>query len=160
MAVDIEELYRKYSPLVRRRCLQLVRDESMADDLTQEVFVNCLVYQERIRGEYPSSLLFRIATNQCLNALRSLRRHPVDRSEEVLLAIARSDEEHGAYEARTVLDRIFRSESESTRVIAVLYHLDGMTLKEVAAETGLSISGVRKRLLALRARAQGMKEIE
>ena len=42
-----------------------------------------------------------------------------------------------------------------TGVIAVLHHVDGMTLEEVAAEVGLSVSGVRKRLRTLKARLPG-----
>jgi len=159
VAIDVEELYRRFAPMVRRRCLQLVRDAAMADDLTQEVFVNCLRFQERLSGEYPSSLLFRMATNASLNALRAAKRRPGNRNEEVLLSIACQDEGQGAFEARSVLDRIFSREQESTRVIAVMYHLDGMTLDEVAKETGMSISGVRKRLLKLREHVQELREV-
>ena len=35
--------------------------------------------------------------------------------------------------------------------MAVMHLLDGMTLEEVAAEFGLSVSGVRKRLRTLKA---------
>jgi RNA polymerase sigma-70 factor (ECF subfamily) len=35
--------------------------------------------------------------------------------------------------------------------MAVLHYVDGMTLEQVARECGLSVSGVRKRLRALRA---------
>lgn len=159
MSIDVEELYRRYAPMVRRRCLQLVRDAALADDLTQEVFVSCIRFQSRLSGDYPSSLLFRMATNHSLNALRSIKRRPADRDEEVLLSIASQDEHHAAYEARTVLDRIFSREQESTRVIAVMYHVDGMTLEEIGKETGLSISGVRKRLTTLRSRVQALKEV-
>jgi RNA polymerase sigma-70 factor (ECF subfamily) len=34
--------------------------------------------------------------------------------------------------------------------MAVLHFLDGMTLEEVAGECGMSVSGVRRRLRALR----------
>ena len=40
---------------------------------------------------------------------------------------------------------------------AILHYLDGMTLEETARETGLSVSGVRKRLSALR---KTLKELE
>jgi RNA polymerase sigma-70 factor, ECF subfamily len=54
-------------------------------------------------------------------------------------------------EARSVLRRIFSREKESTRTIAVMHLLDGLTLEEIAAEVGMSVSGVRKRLRTLRA---------
>ena len=34
--------------------------------------------------------------------------------------------------------------------MAVLHYVDGLTLEEVAEETGMSVSGVRKRLRGLR----------
>ena len=34
--------------------------------------------------------------------------------------------------------------------MAVLHYVDGLTLEQVASETGLSVSGVRKRLNRLR----------
>jgi RNA polymerase sigma-70 factor (ECF subfamily) len=159
VSLDVESLYLRYAPLVRRRCQQLLRDAALSDDAVQEVFVNCLRRQDDMTAEYPSSLLFRMATNVCLNILRSRHRHPETRDEEVLLSIASQADEGSALEARSLLARIFGKEEESTRVMAVMYHLDGMTLEEVAKETGMSISGVRKRLLGLRSRVQSMKEV-
>jgi RNA polymerase sigma-70 factor, ECF subfamily len=46
----------------------------------------------------------------------------------------------------------------STRVMAVLHYLDGLTLEEVSAEVGLSVSGVRKRLRGLQERRQLERE--
>ena len=56
-----------------------------------------------------------------------------------------------------MLDRIFQNERPSTRTMAVMHLLDGLTLEEVAAETGLSVSGVRKRLRTLRS---NVRELE
>ena len=52
--------------------------------------------------------------------------------------------------ARSLLGRLFARHRESTRVIATLHFVDGLTLEEVAEEVGMSVSGVRKRLRALR----------
>ena len=49
-----------------------------------------------------------------------------------------------------LLDRLFGRHPASSRTIAVLHHIDGLTLDQVARETGLSVSGVRKRLRRLR----------
>jgi RNA polymerase sigma-70 factor (ECF subfamily) len=40
--------------------------------------------------------------------------------------------------------------------MAVLHYVDGLTLEQVAAETGLSVSGVRKRLKKLRQTLTGI----
>ena len=41
--------------------------------------------------------------------------------------------------------------------MAVLHYVDGLTLEQVAAETGLSVSGVRKRLRKLRVDLAGVR---
>jgi RNA polymerase sigma-70 factor (ECF subfamily) len=148
--VDVEALSRRYGPMVLRRCRRLLGDENDALDACQDVFVRVLERRSRLDDRYPSSLLYRIATNVCLNRLRDCRRNPVTHDEVVLYDIARAEEPGATSEARLLLTRLFGRHPESSRTIAVLHFVDGLTLEEVAGETGLSVSGVRKRLRALR----------
>jgi len=148
--MDVEALYQRYGPMVMRRCRQLLRDEDQAMDASQDVFVQLLKNRKRLKADYPSSLLYRMATNLCLNRIRDQRRRGETRDEEVLLRIADWDDLEGRLEARSVLERLFGQQRESTRTMAVLHYVDGMTLEEVAGEVGLSVSGVRKRLRGLR----------
>ena len=149
--VDVEALSRRYGPMVFRRCRRLLGDEDDAHDACQDVFVRVLEHRSTLDVRYPSSLLYRIATNVCLNRLRDNRRNPVTRDDAVLYQIARAEEPGATSEARLLLARLFGRHPESSRTIAVLHFVDGLTLEEVAGETGLSVSGVRKRLRALRA---------
>ncbi|HEX6736821.1 MAG TPA: sigma-70 family RNA polymerase sigma factor [Vicinamibacteria bacterium] len=144
--LDVEDLYQRYGPMVLRRCRRLLGDEDEALDVAQEVFVRLLQQRRRLSAEYPSSLLFRIATNLSLNRLRDQRRRPVLPGDEALHHIAVRED----LDAPLLLDRLFRRHPESTRTMAVLHHVDGMTLEQVARECGMSVSGVRKRLRALR----------
>jgi RNA polymerase sigma-70 factor (ECF subfamily) len=138
--------------MVLRRCRQILRDEQHSLDAMQDVFVRLLAHEKTLEATAPSALLFRIATNVCLNRLRSQRRHPENREEELLHSIAGLEDAENRSSARRFLERLFGQEVESTQTIAVLHLLDGMTLEEVAKEVGLSVSGVRKRLRTLRAR--------
>ncbi|MDH4272279.1 MAG: ECF-type sigma factor, partial [Candidatus Aminicenantes bacterium] len=54
--------------------------------------------------------------------------------------------------AGNLLDCVLKEAKESTRQVAVMYFVDGMTIKEIAATVKLSISGVHKRLEKLRRR--------
>ena len=142
--------------MVLRRCRRLLRDEGQALDACQDVFVRLIEHRARLDARYPSSLLYRMATNVCLNRLRDSRREPLTRDEALLDEIARAEEPGGASEARLLLARLFGRHPESSRTIAVLHYVDGLTLEEVAAETEMSVSGVRKRLRALRASLKDM----
>jgi RNA polymerase sigma-70 factor (ECF subfamily) len=158
-SLDVEDLYRRYGPMVLRRCRWMLRDESWARDAMQDVFVQLLRRQDVLTVDHPSSLLHRMSTNICLNLLRSRKRRPEDSDDELLMRIASADDHGRAIEARSVLDRLFGREKESTRTIAVMHLLDGYTLEEVARETGLSVSGVRKRLRALRAHVRELEAL-
>ena len=148
--IDVEALFHRYGPMVIRRCRKLLRNEEDAMDVAQEVFVRLLKNQTRMNAKYPSSLLYRIATNLCLDRIRHMNSRPATSDEEILFTIADTDEFETAIEARSTLGYLFGKHRESSRVIAILHFLDGMTLKQVAEEVGMSVSGVRKRLRSMR----------
>ena len=158
MAVDVESLYRRFGPMVYRRCHNLLRDADAARDATQDVFVQVLRRQATLDDTAPSSLLWRIATNVCLNRLRTRKRKPED-APTLLDAIAHADDLEADTGMRQLLVRVFDREPASTRAMAVMLHVDGMTLDEVAEAVGLSVSGVRKRLRALSARVASLPEV-
>lgn len=161
MEIDVEAQYRLYGPMVLRRCRRLLGDESSATDAMHDVFVQLIRAGDRFDDRAPSALLYRMATNVCLNRLRTRRRRPETRDEELLNELAGLEDTESQSFARRWLDRLFAREPASTRTIAVLHFIDGMTHEEVAAEVGMSVSGVRKRLRTLRDRAfaaEGGKE--
>ena len=137
--------------MVMRRCRQLLKEENEALDATQDVFVQILKRRDRLEMTHPSSLLYRIATNLCLNRIRDRQRRATMPGDGFLERVAVLDDTEPRLEARSVLERLFGRHQESTRTMAVLHFQDGMTLEEVAGEVGMSVSGVRKRLRGLRA---------
>jgi RNA polymerase sigma-70 factor (ECF subfamily) len=153
MAVNIDSLYRTHGPMVLRRCRTLLRDENKAVDAMHDVFVELLRRESRLDARAPAGLLLATATNVCLNRLRSERRRPEDPDDDLLarIALLGSSAENLSL-ARRALDRIFGGEPASTRLIAVLLYVDRLTLEDVAAEVGMSVSGVRKRLRTLKQR--------
>ncbi len=142
--------------MVLRRCRRLLNDEDRALDAMQEVFVNLIRNRVKLTGSYPSSLLYRMATNVCLNMIRDEKRKQVTHDSDALDAIALYDDAEDRIGVADLLDRIFERDPASSREIAVLHYVDGMTLAEVAHEVGLSVSGVRKRLKKLQASAQSL----
>ncbi len=159
MAVDVENLYSTYGPMVLRRCRSLLRDEEAAMDAMQDTFIQVLRKKKELDARAPSSLLYTIATNICLNAMRKNKRTPFLMDDEVLSQVAGSDDPESLALTSHFLDRLFRTEKESTRTIAVMHYVDRLTLEETAEKVGLSVSGVRKRLRSLRSRGLALKEV-
>ena len=149
MAIDVKAWYERYSPMVIRRCRALLRNSDEAMDAVQDVFLNLLRSEGRLHSAFPSSLLYTMATNVCLNRLREKREN--FSSPDSLPVI---DGNFDQVDAELLVEAILKDESEDSRAICFMYHADGMTLKEIGEAVGLSISGVRKRLESFRKRAR------
>ncbi|PWJ63456.1 RNA polymerase sigma-70 factor, ECF subfamily [Fibrobacter sp. UWB15] len=151
------KLYEAYAPMVYRRCVFLLKDDAEAKDMVQNVFLRVYERMDALDLSQPSSLLWNTATRLCLNRIRDKKRRGLDvDSSELLLTIACAEEDDGI-EARGLLAKIFSKEQESTRTIATLHYVDGMTLEETAETVGLSVSGVRKRLRTLQAKIKNLE---
>ncbi len=159
MAIDVEEFYKKYGPMVYRRCFFILKDEDKAMDAMQDVFVKILKKQKQLDSRAPSSLLYTIATNICLNIIRKNKNRKHTSDDGILNSIASSDNVEKKAVTIHFLDQLFENEKESTRTIAVLHYVDKLTLEETAQTVGMSVSGVRKRLRSLRAKGLALKEV-
>lgn len=152
------KLYEAYAPMVYRRAMMLLRDVTEAEDMVQNVFLRVFERWDSLDVSQPSSLLWNTATRLCLNRIRDKKRRGLDTdTSELLLSIACADDDEGEKEARGILAKLFSHEPESSRTIAVLHFVDGMTLEETAREVGLSVSGVRKRLRGLQAKVKNLE---
>ena len=155
MDIDIEAYYEKYAPMVFRRCKQLLKHEDDAMDALQDVFIKLINNKHRLKGNFPSSLLYVIATNTCLNKIRWHKRQREhsegEFSENIVLSYDRGFDQ---VEAKMLTDLILETESESTQSICFMYYADDMTLEEIGQVLGMSISGVRKRLVTFQKRAK------
>jgi RNA polymerase sigma-70 factor (ECF subfamily) len=143
--------------MVLRRCRALLKDEDTARDAMHDVFVKVLNKESELDGRAPSSLLYRIATNTCLNLIRNRKNKPED-GDDLLERIAHADDMQRDAASRSVLSRLFGRAPSTSGAMAVMHLHDGMTLEEVAEEFQMSVSGVRKRMRMLRADLREMEE--
>lgn len=150
MSVDVERLYRSHGPVVLRRCRQMLREEAQAREVMQDVFVELLRRRSTLDDRNLTSLVLTMATNLCLNRIRTQGRRPEHPLSELLVEISTIDGVEARTLAGRILDRLFQRHPSDSRLIATLHFVDGLTHEEVAEEVGMSVSGVRKRLRSLR----------
>ncbi|HVR60731.1 MAG TPA: sigma-70 family RNA polymerase sigma factor [Polyangia bacterium] len=144
----LRELYTRYGGSVYGRCEYLLRDRAKAEDAMQDVFAKALVSLSAFRAESsPLTWLMKIATHHCLNILRAERApwHKRFRREEE----ARPVGDGGGpqlVEDREAVRKLLGKLDAETAAAAVHYHVDEMTLEEIAALLGRSVPTIRKRL--------------
>lgn len=148
---DFDEVYRKYAPMVLRRCRAILKDEEKALDAMQDVFMRILDSKCKI-NEVCSSLFYVTATRVCLNKIRSdkLRSGPDFDVISETVADSFSEAERDKIEAGIILEKIFSGRDKKDALIATLHFVDGLTLEETAGQVGMSVSGVRKRISELK----------
>ena len=148
---DFDSLYRQYGPMVLRRCRFILKNEDKALDAMQDVFVRLIERKEKI-SNVCSSLLYTMATNVCLNKIRSdkLRNGPEFDVIAEIVEDSASAEGTEKIETSILLDCIFSDRDTKDRQIAILHYVDGYTLEETSKKMKMSVSGIRKRLEKLK----------
>jgi len=130
----------------------MLKNEQSAYDAMHEVFLKVVSNQNRLTGAYPSALLYRMATNVCLNRIRNEKKRSLDEYLHIVHNTAFFENREQETSAKALLKYILEKERETPRKIAVMYFVNGMTIKEIAETMELSISGVHKHLDQLRQR--------
>ncbi len=133
---------------MRRRARALLGNDAEAQDALQEVFVRVIRSMGEFRGQsQPSTWLYRIVTNLCLNRIRDSKRQRARLQEA---GLGRSDVQPGGAGAgpdgRIVLQRVLDRIDPELGEIAVYYYVDEMDQAEIASILGLSRRTIGYRL--------------
>lgn len=149
---DLEGLYRRYAPIIFRRCLFLLANQEEALDAVQDIFLKLQRKIDGFRGDSGvNSWIYRVTTNHCLSVLRSMKRR-----REFL---GRVQHEPSETNGQDIEKRLLRREllalllaNSSKRKVQIFVHMyfDEMTQAEIAAVMGMSERAVRKSLKSLK----------
>ncbi len=138
------DLFDRYGAAVYRRCRSLLDTEEEAHDAVQEVFLKVHARGDSFRGgSSPLTFLYAVATTHCLQLLRNRSRR-----EAKLAALpppcAQTDLE--GTDARVLWQAVFAQLDPQLQQLAVLRHVDDLTLEEIAAATGVTRKTVSRKL--------------
>lgn len=157
-----EKLVLEYEKSVYNIALRMTGNSEDASDMTQEAFIKAYNSLQSFRGDSKFSVwLFRIATNVCLDFLRSKSRKPTvslsvedNDGEEVQLDVA--DESQSP---ELLLDRQMTRESvrrgletlsPEYRQILLLREIQGLSYDEISQALGLEVGTVKSRIFRAR----------
>ncbi|HEV2704329.1 MAG TPA: sigma-70 family RNA polymerase sigma factor [Pyrinomonadaceae bacterium] len=166
------EIVRRYSPRVFRVASRFFRRRAEVEEASQEVFLKAFTQLDSYEGRGSlEGWLTRIATNTCLNMLRSAKRRPElttsDLSEDQSTwleshlagaAIERQREAERGEVAADLAERLLETLSPDDRLVLTLVDGEEVSIKEVAESTGWSESKVKVR--AFRARRRMREGLE
>lgn len=124
-----EQLYQLHVGRVLALCYRLCNDRDMAEDLTQDAFVQAWKKLGAFRGDSAfGSWLYRIATNTALSYLR--KQTPFKHSLDV--ADVGEGETRDDVDEQMGLEKAIGMLPDGARAVFVLYSLEGYTHDEIA----------------------------
>jgi RNA polymerase sigma-70 factor, ECF subfamily len=143
-----DALYASYDRRVFAYCIYVVGDQDLANDVYQEVFIKAYQALHTLREEAKEAhWLFRIARNECLNAMKSRQR-----SEKRHISLDHAPEAGmhsdgmAARDAHEHLRRAINKLPTEYREALLLAEFEGFSLREIADITGASLSNVKVRI--------------
>lgn len=159
-----EELVLKYEKTVYNLALRMVGDRDDASDMTQEAFIKAYGSLYSFRGDSKFSVwIYRIATNVCLDFLRSK-----SRKQQVSLTVSDDDDEDAQLDIpdpkadpeQQLIKKIsmqsveegLKTLPDKQRQILVMRELGGMSYAEIGAALSLEEGTVKSRIFRARKR--------
>jgi RNA polymerase sigma-70 factor (ECF subfamily) len=147
------DLYRKYGPVIYWRCLKLLRNETAAEDATQETFLRvCRNLEAAPDADEAARWIWRIATNYCLNEARNQKRRPEPR--DTLPDLPAEGPLEEVLADRELVAQIIGRVDQKLRAVAFAHYVDGLEHVETARRLGLSRRTVANRLADFNDRAR------
>ncbi|MBK0403930.1 RNA polymerase sigma factor [Adhaeribacter sp. BT258] len=141
------QLVRKYQQKVYWHIRKMVIDHEDADDLTQEVFIKVWKHLENFRQDSQLyTWLYRIATNECLNFLKSKKRKfflPInDVAAELTAKIDQSDHISGD-EIQLKLQKALLRLPDKQRLVFNMKYYDDLKYEEISEILGTSVGALK-----------------
>lgn len=157
------EMVETYASRIYNLALRMIGDETLAEDILQETFLNAFRAIDRFEGRSQlGTWLYRIANNAALMHLR--KKEPVTLSMDSPVETSEGEELPRQFfdfcclperellgdEARMEMQAAIDALPESLRVVFLLRDIEGLSTKETADELDLSVPAVKTRLMRAR----------
>ena len=150
--MELESLFNQHQQELHGRLVKIVHCSETAKDIIQETFIILAKTARSQLIEHPRAFLFRVATNLALDHIKHdkvIQRHAADAGAD----FGESQESPSPESILTQQERLqqFKSIVEELpprcRDAFILYKVHGLTYREIAAELGISQSGVEKHIM-------------
>lgn len=150
------QLTDRLAPRVYRLCFRLLGDRAEAEDITQEAMMKLwkIAPDWRADGAAPSTWLYTVARNACMDRLRRKRSVPLDEAGEMADPAPSVDRILSQAERAEALQAALGDLPLRQREAVVLRHLEGLSNPEIAGIMDISVEAVEsltsrgKRMLA------------
>jgi RNA polymerase sigma-70 factor, ECF subfamily len=167
----LSQLYDRYSGIVKALVLRIIHNETEADDLLQEVFMEIWNQAKNFSAEKgkPLGWMVTLTRRRAIDALRKkqayakaeegLRAQPEQQPDAWVRNVTQDEIQSG--DTRALMAKVIRSLPEAQQQVIELAFFQGMSQREIAFHTNIPLGTVKTRLeLGLKKIHDGLKELK
>jgi RNA polymerase sigma-70 factor (ECF subfamily) len=161
-----EQLVEQNQRRIVADCRHITRDESVAEDLAQEVFLKAFFGMKNFEGR--SSFrhwLQVIKVHHCLNHLKKQKGKTAvsideegPQSSEEIKAFSSHDRSEERFSEQQIIHRVLDAMPDNLRIPLVLRDMDELSYEDVAANLNISLSAAKMRIKRAREWFRGQYE--
>lgn len=137
------EKYEKYSTLIYRIAFQYTLNKSLAEDITQDVFVKLFTNNKRfINAEHEKAWIIRVTINHCKNTLKSKNNNYLQLLEKECV---------DDYFETEIIDKLDIQQSikilnQNERTIVLLYFYEDLSINQISKYLKMNENTVKSHL--------------
>jgi RNA polymerase sigma-70 factor (ECF subfamily) len=155
-------LYSRYAPKIYGKCLTILKDEALAEDATQEIFMKIFVNLSRFEEKAKfSTWIYSITYNFCIDYLRRKQKEDFLFTDDMEKTADFADDipdellmEIEVQQLRRVLEEI----PADDRTILLMKYQDDMSVRDIADVLNKTESAVKMKIKRAKEKAQRIKD--
>lgn len=148
---QLERALEKYERLIFSICYRMVGDYFEAQDATQETFLTYYKVLDRFDGQNEKAFLTKIATNKCLDFLKSKRRKEMPTEDDILESnvgtVSSLEESFLEKEINEELSNACRTLKPPYDEVAYEFYCCDKTAKEISKNRGVKLKTIQTQIL-------------
>ena len=151
-------LFKRYSAKVYARCISMLKNEALAQDAVQDVFIKVLTSLSKFNGKSKfSSWLYSITYNYCIDHIRRNKNKtsiPIDNLFDLEAQGDNIDDKILMETKYSQLKVIMDVLPEKDKAVLLMKYQDGMSIKAICQNTDRSESAIKMQIKRAKQRFQ------
>jgi len=146
----VEVLYNRYCDKVYRKCISFVKEPSIAEDITHDIFMKVYfnLHSYKSKSKF-STWLYSITYNFCIDYLRKGKKQKfvsLENEDRVVNNLEFEEVEDVPFIAPDRLNKIMEMVTPEEKAILLMKYQDGMSIKEIKSIFSISESATKMRI--------------
>ena len=141
------EIIRRYEPVVYNLSFKYLRNQEVAEEVTQETFLKVYAQLERLRDATQlKSWVLRIASNLCTDLFRKQSRRTELKTQYQSEEMLQATTEEAADPRMEALKECMSILANRDQELIMLHYFSELTVKDLAEQLKLGVSAIKMRL--------------